>query len=103
MKTPIAQLVGSAEQRRFGHAKSEALPGMCRRCQYLFACYGECPKNRVLQTPDGEPGLAWLCEGLKAYFAHVDQPMRLMAMLLRQGRPAPEVMRLLAARRRRSG
>ena len=57
-------------------------PRYCRACAYLFACHGECPKNRVLLTPDGEPGLNWLCAGLKAFFAHADRPMRLMADIL---------------------
>jgi len=31
---------------------------------------GERPKNRLLRTPDGEPGLNYLCPGLKRLFAH---------------------------------
>ena len=48
-------------------------------------------------TPDGEPGLNYLCAGYKAFFTHVDRPMRLMADLLRRGRYAGEAMGLLAA------
>jgi uncharacterized protein len=61
-----------------------------------FACNGECPRNRFILTPDGEPGLNYLCAGYKAFFNHIDHPMRLMADLLRQGRFADEVMGLLA-------
>jgi uncharacterized protein len=53
-----------------------------------FACNGGCPKDRFLDTPDGEPGLHYLCEGYQLFFRHVDEPMRLMAGLLRQGRDA---------------
>jgi len=48
------------------------LPGQCRACPYLFACAGECPKNRFVRTPEGEPGLNYLCKGLRKYFAHID-------------------------------
>ncbi len=69
---------------------------MCRQCEFLFACHGECPKNRVLTTPDGEPGLKWLCPGLKAFFAHTRRPLQVMAQLVSQGRPADLVMGLVA-------
>lgn len=57
-------------QVKFGYAKSEALPKYCLRCVYLGDCRGECPKNRLLCTPEGEPGLNYLCRGLKAFYAH---------------------------------
>jgi uncharacterized protein len=96
LETPLADLVASEQQRAFGEAKQDTLPRYCRECEYLFACNGECPKNRILLAPDGEPGLNWLCSGLKEFFAHTERPMRMMADLLRQGRPAPEIMTLLA-------
>ena len=73
METPIGELVRSEKQRAFGEAKRDTLPQYCRECEFLFACNGECPKNRILLTPDGEPGLNWLCEGLKYFFAHTDR------------------------------
>jgi uncharacterized protein len=60
-----------------------------------FACNGECPKNRFTFTPDGEPGLNYLCGGYKAFFNHIDGPMKLMADLLRRGHYADEVMTML--------
>ena len=95
----LRELVDSEQQQRFGRDKSDLLPRHCRECRYLFACHGECPKNRILRTPEGEPGLNYLCAGLKAFFAHVDRPMQVMAELLRRGRPADEVMKLLAGER----
>ena len=73
METPIGELVRAEKQRAFGEAKRDTLPRYCRECEFLFACNGECPKNRILLTPDGEPGLNWLCEGLKHFFAHTDR------------------------------
>ena len=96
METPIGELVRGEKQRAFGEAKRDTLPQYCRECEYLFACNGECPKNRILLTPDGEPGLNWLCDGLKHFFAHTDRYMRAMAELLRQEREAGEIMRLIA-------
>lgn len=96
VETPLPALASSAEQRQFGQAKSSALPRQCRDCRWLFTCHGECPKNRVLTTPDGEPGLNWLCAGLKAFFEHTERPMKTMADLLRRGRYADEIMQVMA-------
>jgi uncharacterized protein len=57
-----------------------------------FACHGECPRNRFITTPDGEPGLNYLCAGYKLFFNHIDPAMKIMAGLLRQGRFADEIM-----------
>jgi uncharacterized protein len=96
-QTHMLTLVTSEQQRRFGLAKRDTLPRYCRECTVRFACHGECPKNRFATTPDGEPGLNYLCAGYKAFFTHIDRPMRLMADLLRKGRYADEVRALLAA------
>jgi uncharacterized protein len=63
-------------QERFGKAKEGMLPEYCRRCPYQFACFGECPKNRFIKTPDGKPGLNYLCSGWKKFFAHIDEPVQ---------------------------
>ena len=96
LKTPMIDLVASEKQRRFGQDKKDSLPRNCRECEFLHICHGECPKNRFLATPDGEPGLNYLCAGYKAFFKHADKPMRIMADLLRQNRPASEVIAILA-------
>lgn len=101
--TPVAELVSSERQRAFGRAKAETLPRYCRECAFLFTCHGECPKNRVLTTPDGEPGLNWLCRGLKAFFEHTEPSMKIMADLLRRGRPAAGIMKIMAGMRKRGG
>lgn len=91
-ETPLAALVTSEKQRRFGQSKFSSLPKYCRECPVLFACYGECPRNRFIMTPDGEPGLNYLCAGYKAFFQHIDGPMKAMVNLIRQGRYADEIM-----------
>jgi uncharacterized protein len=96
-ETSLAELVASPQQRAFGAAKRDTLPRYCRECPVRFACHGECPKNRFILTPDGEPGLNYLCAGYKGFFTHIDKPMRIMADLLRRGRYADEVTQILKA------
>lgn len=93
----LLELVSSAKQRQFGDAKLTALPRYCRQCTVRFVCHGGCPKNRFIPTPDGEPGLNYLCVGYKAFFHHVDQPMKTMAMLLRMQRPPADIVAMMAA------
>jgi uncharacterized protein len=100
---PLAELVGSEAQRRFGLDKRDKLPKYCRECDVRFACQGGCPKNRFDTTPDGEPGLNYLCAGYKAFFRHIDLPMRIMTAMLRQDRAPAEVMRILPVEEARLG
>ena len=78
-KNHMIDLVSSEQQQKFGQDKFDTLPQYCRQCEVLFACYGECPRNRFIHTPDGEPGLNYLCAGYKLFFKHINHPMRLMA------------------------
>ena len=94
----MLELVNSDKQRQFGADKQDALPRYCRKCEVRFACHGGCPKNRFIHTPDGEPGLNYLCAGYKTFFNHVDRPMKIMANLLRQRRSPAEIMAVMAAK-----
>jgi len=69
-ETPLAELLDSPAQRAFGRAKRDTLPRVCRECEVLAMCNGECPKNRFVSAPGGEPGLNYLCAGYKRFFAH---------------------------------
>jgi len=92
MESPLGSLATAAQQRAFGNAKSDSLPQYCRDCEVRFACNGECPKNRFVMTPSGEPGLNYLCAGYKMFFKHIDPYMRFMADELRNRRPPANVM-----------
>ena len=94
----ILDLVTSEKQVRFGLDKRDTLPRYCRECEVRFACHGECPKNRFTHTPDGEPGLNYLCAGYKQFFNHIDEPMRFMANELRYNRAPANVMAFMARR-----
>ena len=74
----LVTLVGSEQQRQFGLAERDTLPRYCRECPVRFVCNGGCPKNRILHTPEGEPGLNYLCEGYKTFFGHLALHMKLM-------------------------
>jgi uncharacterized protein len=91
MERPMSELAASDRQVQFGEAKLSTLPGHCLSCDVRFACNGECPKNRFRLAPDGEPGLNYLCAGYRAFFEHVDGPMRRMAELYRAGRSPAEI------------
>jgi uncharacterized protein len=70
MQHRLGDLVFTRAQVKFAYAKHETLPSQCRACAYLRDCWGECPKNRIIRTAEGEPGLNYLCRGFKQFFAH---------------------------------
>src|SRR5215831_18876210 len=102
-ETHMLELVASQRQRQFGLDKRETLPRYCLECDVRLACHGGCPKDRFISTPDGEPGLNYLCAGYKDFFHHVDRPMRVMSQLLEENRAPAEIMGLYAAEDARRG
>jgi uncharacterized protein len=95
LDTPLVQLASDRRQVEFGEAKKDTLPNYCQRCDVRFLCNGECPKHRFIKTPDGEPGLNYLCAGYKAFFTQTTPHFKLMADLLRQRRAPAEIMTLI--------
>jgi uncharacterized protein len=93
----MLDLITSPKQRAFGQDKQDTLPRYCIECDVRGACNGGCPRERFIDTPDGDPGPNYLCAGYKEFFGHVDQPMRRMAQLLRENRFADEIMAEYAA------
>lgn len=87
-----AALLASPAQQAFGAAKETTLPTLCRQCDYRFACHGECPKNRFMTAPNGEPGLNYLCPAYKKYFRHLTPYMNAMAQLISHDQPASLIM-----------
>jgi uncharacterized protein len=94
--THMIELAASERQIKFGRDKRDALPRFCRECEVRFACHGGCPRNRFLKTPQGEPGLNYLCAGYKLLYKHINEAMGIMANLLRQNRAPAEIMRWFA-------
>lgn len=91
-QTHLADLLASSRQRTFGLNKSRLLPRICKECAVRFACNGGCPKDRFFKSPDGAPNLNALCEGLRAFFTHIDPAMRKMAELLRRRQSPAGIM-----------
>lgn len=88
-KDTLVEMMYSPRQLQFGQDKSDKLPRQCKECEYLFACNGECPKNRFAHTPSGDPGLNYLCKGYFSFFKHVAPYMDYMKKeLLAQRAPA---------------
>ncbi len=83
---PFADMVYSAQQRRFGCTKRDTMPKYCKSCRYCFACNGGCPKDRFLKTPDGEPRLNYLCSGMKRFLTHADPHLREIVVRLSQSK-----------------
>jgi len=101
--THMLELVASPQQRQFGLDKRETLPQYCLDCDVRFACHGGCPKDRFIQTPDGDQGLNYLCAGYKDFFHHVDPAMRFMAERLRRDEAPSEIVAQYAAEDARRG
>jgi uncharacterized protein len=87
----LLTLMNSPFQKQFGLSKRDALPAYCNKCRFLDICFGECPKNRIINAPDGEPGLNYLCKGFKLFYDHIEPYMDYMANELVNKRPPSNV------------
>ncbi|MFZ1320685.1 MAG: anaerobic sulfatase maturase [Ignavibacteria bacterium] len=92
MEKEMTEMIISEKQLKFGDDKLNTLPDYCKKCDVLFACHGECPKNRFIQTPDGEMGLNYLCEGYMKFFKHIDEPMKYMVQKLRMNQAPSDIV-----------
>ncbi|MBF6598847.1 MAG: anaerobic sulfatase-maturation protein [Fermentimonas sp.] len=88
----LTSMMYSDEQLKFGNDKFNSLPQQCRECDFLFACYGECPKNRFIKDKYGNEGLNYLCQGYYQFFSHVAPYMDFMKKELQAQRPPANVM-----------
>ena len=88
----LVEMMYSDKQTQFGEAKSKTLPSQCKECEFLFACNGECPKNRFAFTSTAEPGLNYLCKGYYKFFKHVAPYMDFMKKELMNERSPANVM-----------
>lgn len=99
----ITELMYGDRQKQFGRTKHDALPLQCRQCKFLFACNGECPKNRFLIDAYGEKGLNYLCQGYYSFFEHVEDDMYFMLNEWENGRPPANIMNMRRVERKFNG
>lgn len=92
----LLEIMNSREQIQFGQNKQQLLTQHCRECEYLFACHGECPRNRFVQSPEGEAGHNYLCKGYRKFFEHAAPYMDFMKYQLQHDQPAANVMEWIA-------
>jgi uncharacterized protein len=88
MTEQLRSMLDGLKQTKFGDDKKDLLPRYCRECEYLHVCNGGCPKDRLIDTPDGEPGLNYLCAGYKIFYSHSFPVFEKMAEAIRLGKTA---------------
>jgi uncharacterized protein len=93
----MADMIQSAQQRRFGSDKRDRLTRQCRECEVLALCNGGCPKDRFINSSDGEPEHNYLCAGLYRFFTHTRPAMRAIAGLIQKNALAADIMPLITA------
>lgn len=87
----LQEMMQWPEQCRFGQDKYDTMPRFCMDCPVGSACWGGCPKRRFCQTPDGMPGLNYLCAGYKRFFEHAAPYLHVISNLLNDGHPASAI------------
>ena len=89
----ITEMMYADQQNKFAKMKKQMLPQQCKECKFLFACHGECPKNRFLNDKYGNYGLNYLCKGYRQFFEHVEPYMNFMKRELENHRAPANVMK----------
>lgn len=85
-------LAFSEKQREWGARKENMLPGQCRDCDVFNVCRGGCPKHRFISTPEGEPGLTYLCPAYKKFYLFSRKYMEVFKKLLESNLPPEYIM-----------
>lgn len=88
----LVELMLSNKQLEFGNNKYNSLPRVCKECRFVSMCNGECPKNRISTSADGEYGLNYLCEGYRMFFEYAEPYIRFMSDELKREKSPANVM-----------
>lgn len=94
----ITEMMYSEQQQQFARMKTAMLPQQCKECKFLFACHGECPKNRFVADRYGNPNLNYLCQGYHIFFEHAAPYMDFMRGELAAQRPPANVMNAIISK-----
>jgi uncharacterized protein len=95
MDNHLASLVELPEQHEFGNSKQSTLPVECLACEWLSVCNGGCPKDRFALDGKQEPGLNYLCEGLKAFFSYAKPYVDKITEMIGRGVEPAAIMQAL--------
>ncbi len=88
----MTEMFYGPEQQAFASRKMGELTTKCRECRWLFACHGECPKNRFVTIKKEEPKQNYLCSGYSQFFAHSARAMARMAEKISMGLPPADIV-----------
>ena len=102
-KTHMLTMLGMPQQRKFGQDKQDTLTRQCQDCKVRQLCNGGCPKDRFIESRDGEAGHNYLCAGLERFFTHTAPAFTAMAQLLQQGKAPSDLMSMVEASDQRRG
>lgn len=91
-KKPLKEILSDERFFDFGIEKRNQLPKQCLKCDYYFACHGECPKHRFSKSENEEPFLNALCDGYKMFFKHTEPYMNFMLNELNNNGSPAKVM-----------
>lgn len=91
-KKTITEMLYGEQQQQFSRLKSQSLPKECKKCEWEFACHGECPRTRFIKDVYGNPGKNYLCEGYRIFFRHIAPYMDFMKKEYMNQRPPSNVM-----------
>lgn len=67
----------------------------CLACEVKSACYGGCPKDRVMLSSRGLPELNYFCASYRAFFTFVEPYMRTMKTLWEHGHAPSDIRHYL--------
>ncbi|PJC86694.1 anaerobic sulfatase maturase [Vibrio sp. HA2012] len=91
----IKEMNKSKEAIQFGLNKQNLLDTDCKRCRFLFACNGGCPKHRFEISFSSYPNHNYLCRGYYHFFSHIEPYMGVMVQLIKHGRPPADIMKFV--------
>jgi len=94
----LANMLTLDVQQQFGIAKWNTLTEKCRKCDVLAACYGGCPKNRIVPLKNKSFKQNYLCSGYKKFFTHIKPYMKIMGEELKNQRSASNIVKILKNR-----
>lgn len=92
MKSQLSDLVKNDKQLFFEEEKIKGISSVCKSCEFLRNCYGDCPKNRINKTKDGEY-ISALCGGLYSFFKYTKPKFEAMAKEIAKGNAPSNIIK----------